>query len=109
MVEKFLSIGKQYRELDIPLDFGIETHFEIVFFLETLYYYKSRENYNLLNLFSDVGGIFGLLVSAGALVNHRFAKIEIQGRFASSLFRVPSRDLPSHSSAADKINWLESI
>ena len=94
--------------MNLPTDYGFETHFEVVFTLETLYYYKSRENYNLINLLSDVGGIFGLLVSAGSLINHRLAKTEIQERFASSLFRVSTKDLPSQSSPTDRINWLES-
>jgi hypothetical protein len=74
---------------------------------------RERTAYNLLNLISDVGGIFGTIVPFGAFINGVFAGILANVSLASGMFWIAGEsDEPEEGPKKRKLDqnlkWLKS-
>ena len=75
MEHKFLSTLDQFKMINaVSVDMS-KTHFFFSVIMSTKHEVFIREAYNLLDYLSDIGGIFGILVSVGGLIQGYFASI----------------------------------
>jgi hypothetical protein len=67
----------------------------------------NRTNFNLNDLFAEIGGIQALVVLAGVVVNTIFSAVSAKANIASALFWT-SQIADTPKTTAERLRWLNS-
>ena len=61
--------------------------FGTYFFLSDIKYLHSRESYTVLDLLSDIGGFFGIILGTVALLGDRVNELHLNGWLIKSVYK----------------------
>ena len=67
--DTFLKIDESPRPITAPINDRDKLIFSFFLTLSAEAFRHYREAYNLLDFFGDIGGLFGLILGAGSIIN----------------------------------------